>query len=331
LKSLLQISKQNLWLGLVLGLLTQVAFAQPKPKQKNPLKSQETEGFVSWGAQLNACNYFGDVPSGWLFTRPGLSVFALRKLSPRMQARLSFSWIWLDGDDFSGSTATSGTYARNLHFRNFVKELALTATYDFNRSFGKYLKRRWFSPYLVAGIALFHHNPQARTPADLGGLWVDLQALGTEGQGRPSYAAPYNKIQLAIPLGLGFKWRMGDRWDLGLEIVPRITFTDYLDDVSGEYPNMPDLGNPLAVRMSNRSLETIATFYDRPRDLETVFNNYGAPFFYTGIDGNTYTTLPNFRRGLSTRGNPNTLDFYIVSGFHLSYIMNVGLKCPKFN
>jgi hypothetical protein len=324
-------AKKYLWLSLGFWLMSQIVFAQPKPQQKNPLKSQETEGFVSWGLQLNACNYFGDIPAGLLFTRPGMSLFASRKLGPAMHARLSLSWHWLDGDDFSGSAVGSGTYARNLHFRNFVKEVALTATYDFNRSFGKYLKRKWFSPYLVAGIAVFHHNPQARVPADLGGNWVDLQALGTEGQGRVGYAQPYNKIQFAIPLGVGLKWRMNDRWDLGVEIVPRFTFTDYLDDVSGDYPEMADLGNPLAVRMSNRTLETIATFYDLPRDLEAVFANYGQPFFYTGLDGNTYSTLGEFRRGRSTRGNPKSLDFYLVSGFHLSYIMNVGLKCPKFN
>jgi hypothetical protein len=323
--------KKYLLSGFIVFLLIQTTFAQPKPKQKNPLKSQETEGFVSWGLQVSACNYFGDIPAGLLFTRPGMSLFASRKLSPALHARLSLSWIWLDGDDFSGSEVGSGTYARNLHFRNFVKELALTATYDFRRSFGKYLKRKWFSPYLVAGIALFHHNPQARVPAELGGNWVDLQALGTEGQGRVGYDQAYNKIQFAIPLGIGLKWRMNDRWDLGLELVPRFTFTDYLDDVSGDYPEMADLGNPLAVRMSNRTLETIATFYDRPRDLEAVFANYGQPFFYDGLDGNTYSTLVNFRRGRSTRGNPKSLDFYLVSGFHLSYIMNVGLKCPKFN
>jgi hypothetical protein len=36
-------------------------------------------------------------------------------------------------------------------------------------------------------------------------------------------------------MGLGVKWIYDDTWSLGLEINYRLTFTDYLDDVSIDY------------------------------------------------------------------------------------------------
>lgn len=298
-------------------------------KKTRALKPLVTEGYVSVGFQANAMNYFGDIPAGVLYTRPGASVFVSRKLSPTFHARLGFTWGRIQADDFS-SPETSGTYARNLHFRNDLKELSVQIVKDVIGSYGKHGKRAYFTPYFVAGIALVHSNPQAKLPTNLGNEWVDLQPLGTEGQGRSGYAQPYNKIQFVIPLGFGLKWKIDKRWDFGMEIVPRITFTDYLDDVSNEYPEMADLGNPLSVAFSNRTLELEAAVSGEARNFETITQGFGETYSYIGFDGLTYRTLESFRRGQSTRGNPNSKDFYFVTGFHLSYIVNVGLKCPQF-
>lgn len=316
-------------LFLLLGcwLISQPAFTQRLKKTK-ALPPKETEGYMSVGVQLQAMNYFGDVISTPLHTRPGLTVFVSRKISPKLHARLNLSWGRIQGDDFS-ATATTGVYARNLHFRNDLKELGGLLMYELKGSYGKHGKRADFSPYLIAGIALLHHNPQAKTPTEIANKWIDLQPLGTEGQGRPGYAQPYSKIQLVIPAGIGLRWKTDKRWDFAIEVVPRYAFTDYLDDVSGEYPDMADLGNPLAVSLSNRSVETVSALTRKEREMETILANFPIER-YTGFDGNTYTTLSSFKRGESTRGNPKTKDFYIVTGFHLSYIMNVGLKCPQF-
>ncbi len=287
-----------------------------------------TEGYVSVGFQLNAMNYVGDIPSDITFTRPGLSIFLERKLGPRTQARLSYTWGRILGDDFSASEE-SGTYARNLHFRNDIQELALLLTYDLVPSFGKYGRRALFTPYFIGGIALFHHNPQAKIPVEQGNDWVSLQPLGTEGQGRPGYDDPYGKIQFAVPLGLGFRFALTERLDFGIESAVRFTFFDYLDDVSNEYPELDELGNPLVAALANRTLEEVAARAGEPRDLEAAIARFGQET-YVGFDGQTYRTLGSFRRGQSTRGNPNTKDIYIVTGFHLKYIINVGLKCPDF-
>jgi hypothetical protein len=61
---------------------------------------------------------------------------------------------------------------------------------------------------------------------------VDLQPLGTEGQGLDGYDDKYNQLIAAIPLGLGLRFWLGDRISLLIEGSTRLLFTDYLDDVS---------------------------------------------------------------------------------------------------
>ncbi|MDX2301602.1 MAG: DUF6089 family protein [Microscillaceae bacterium] len=304
------------------------AEAQRKPSRSSSFPSRETEGYVSAGFQLNAMNYFGDIPSGVSFTRPGAGVFVMRKISPRSHLRLSLNWGRLEGDDFS-SAENSGTYARNLHFRNDIVELTLVNTWDLIGSYGKYRKRVPFTPFLFFGFGLIHHNPQAKIILNQSTEWVDLQPLGTEGQGRPGYDAPYSKIQLVLPLGVGFKWSVNERLDIAIESGIRFTFFDHLDDVSGEYPNLDDLGNPLAASLSNRTLESVSARTNSTRNLEQAIAQFGVDA-YIGFDGIRYETLGSFRRGESTRGNPSSHDLYFTTGIHFSYIINVGLKCPQF-
>ncbi len=319
----------QIFLCLVLFLALSPDTQAQRMRPSKPMKPSNTEGYVSAGIQVNAMNYTGDIPAGPNYTRPGIGAFISRKISPKLHIQLGAAWGRLEADD-AGTAPSNDTYARNLHFRNDLKEISLLAQWDVIGSYGKHFRRKGVSPYLYAGIALFHHNPQAKIPTAEGDAWVNLQPLGTEGQGRPGYAQMYSNIQIAVPVGFGFKFKLDQRWDMGIETGVRFTFFDYLDDVSGDYPDMADLGNPLAVAMSNRSLEPAAALSGELRDLDAIAARFGATENYTGFDGRTYRTVPSFRRGQSTRGNVNSKDMYFVTGVRLSYIINVGLKCPQF-
>ena len=90
---------------------------------------------------------------------------------------------------------------------------------------------------------MFNFNPQARkfdtnTPFDNDGNltnneWLDLQPLGTEGQYSSQYPEkdPYQLIQFAIPVGIGFKVSLSEKFSMAIEYGLRKTFTDYIDDV----------------------------------------------------------------------------------------------------
>jgi hypothetical protein len=87
----------------------------------------------------------------------------------------------------------------------------------------------------VIGVGVFHFNPQGIDPAT--GQWVNLRPLHTEGEGFTEYPdrKEYSLWQLNIPYGVGVKYWMSENFSLGLEIITRKTFTDYIDDVSTTY------------------------------------------------------------------------------------------------
>lgn len=101
---------------------------------------------------------------------------------------------------------------------------------------------RRFQPLLLLGVAGMHFKPQAeyidRNYVNRG--YVDLYDLNVEGTGLSSgiyKGAPpkYSLWQIVVPAGLGVRWDIGKRLSLGVEWLYRYTFTDYLDNVSGDY------------------------------------------------------------------------------------------------
>jgi hypothetical protein len=134
--------------------------------------------------------------------------------------------------------------ARNLHFRAKMSEFFVAAeiypTVFFERYEGLQGK---FRPYGLLGIGMFNFKPQTLYYSPNGTTrWVDLQPLRTEGQGMEEYAdrKMYKLTQLMIPMGFGAKYYINDNFYVGMELLHRKTFTDYVDDVSTTYIN-PDL------------------------------------------------------------------------------------------
>jgi hypothetical protein len=92
------------------------------------------------------------------------------------------------------------------------------------------------------------------------GQWIELQPLGTEGQETTKYndRKRYPLTQLCIPLGVGYKQQFDDVWAWGIETGVRVTFTDYLDDVSKDYVDDQIVGGNngfLAAALKDRSAE----------------------------------------------------------------------------
>jgi hypothetical protein len=89
-------------------------------------------------------------------------------------------------------------------------------------------------PFIMAGLALFHFTPYSSVANS--GRFVPIKDLHLEGQGfGDAYPKDFSLWQPAIPLGFGYRWDMGKHLNLGIEYLYRITFTDYLDGVSGKY------------------------------------------------------------------------------------------------
>lgn len=135
---------------------------------------------------------------------------------------------------------------RNLDFRSKVFE-AYTAVEVYplillNNNDPEYQPR--ITPYGVIGVGYFHFNPQGSLTVNGQKTWYDLRPLHTEGEGFAEYPErkEYSLDQINIPMGVGLKYALNDRFNLSAEILLRKSFTDYIDDVSTTYidPNLFD-------------------------------------------------------------------------------------------
>ena len=170
--------------------------------------------------------------------------------------------------------------ARNLNFKTSVLEFNVGA--EFNLSDPEIYNQY---PYIFIGLGVFHFNPYTK---DDNGKKTYLHPLSTEGEGLPEYPKrkPYSLTQLCIPLGIGFKMKLKEKWQLSYEFGYRIVFTDYLDDVSKTYV----------------SIETLSL---RKGDIagELSYRKVGVPFSEEGFP----------------RGNPKVKDYYFFTGLKLAF------------
>lgn len=124
---------------------------------------------------------------------------------------------------------------RNLSFQSKISEvyaaIEIYPTYFFEKYDG--LKGK-FRPYFLAGAGMYHFNPETK---DVDGSWVKVAPLHLEGQGFAQYpdSKPYKLTQMNILGGFGFKYYIKENAYIGLEILHRKLFTDYVDDVSHNY------------------------------------------------------------------------------------------------
>ena len=292
------------------------------------------------GFGLGTSNYYGDFAP---YRRPIASTFKMmrwsvagnytRHFTPRLAARASFTYARIAGDDYimnrDSKHESNIFYARNLHFRNDLKEFSVQGIFKLTPDNRSYDRRPQFGAYLFAGIALTAHNPKALD--SLNGSWVKLQPLGTEGQGNEGYKDKYSLVTFAIPVGIGVRYKINSRFDISAELGFRKTFTDYLDDAHGAYADPALFANdPLALTMSNRSQERIAVRKGADRT-ESLKKFVQVNYVGANPDGDPYAEMINqgFGRPGSDRGNSPTLkDNYLIGQIQIHYILPTQIKCP---
>lgn len=299
------------------------------------------------GFSVNALNYYGDlspspqrVSTDISFTRPGFGISYTRRFGPRYSVQAQFMYGIMSGSDAEsadpGDTSNGiYRYKRNLSFTNHIKELSVVAIIDLFENASTYMSRVKWTPYVYLGIATFLHNPQAIAPAtDLlgnalpeAGQSVDLQPLGTEGQNSALSSTdantgikPYSLLQVAIPFGIGARYRLNEVMDLSADLGFRYSFTDYLDDVSANYVNLSKLNGPLAQAMSYRTNE-ISGYPKNPSNSDLSDGSGGFVQVESGY-GSEYPT--------NKRGGRNDNDVYMVTSIRLTYIISPSYHKAKF-
>ena len=153
-----------------------------------------------------------------------------------------------------------------------------------------------FSAYLAAGISIFYQCPYAYNPFHYFGLptWVNLHPLETEG-------VRYHIIQPGIPFEAGFNFTIKKQYRIGWSITWTKTFTDYLDDVSGTYPN-PDVWQQLG--FSSQKQAEAAYFSNRA----TAASASGVGLDQYGLQG-------------EQRGDSKNLDSFLTTTVDAGYVI----------
>lgn len=340
--------------------------------------------YFTAGGGINSLNYFGDLApnpralsTDISFTRPAINLSFGQKFGDRYYWRTNFMWGRMSGSDFESAnleTVNANRHLRNHQFRNDIQELSFFMYYDFIRHAGNYQSRPPLVPYAFIGLSVFHHNPKGLVPEyfylnenpnsaialDAANTWVSLHKLGTGGQkadqdlrdeyrniyGRdlPSH---YSRVQIAIPVGLGVKYKINKDFEVALELSYRHLFTNYMDDMGGSLYVDPsaflkiyegDLDKAYtAMAMADRSME-LYHYYQQTEGLD--FQNVGERIYnnrinnvrlefdedgildgyrrHAGYGADSYSENPDT---WNMRGNPNNNDMFFVTNIRLTYII----------
>lgn len=238
------------------------------------------KGFSQYSSDLSlglgSMYYMGDIVQTAGFLRPGIGLQYRWGFNQWMSARVGILATGYGGDD----EATKANTGRGLTFVSPLNEASLQFVFNIlpedDRGYNKLI------PYVFAGGGLFQFNPKASRQGKL----IALQPLGTEGQyimiGQGK-ATPYRLVSYQAMGGLGVKYQLFDNLSVGFEAGYRKTFTDYMDDVSGNYAD---------------------------KDALQTFSGSNAVYF---------SDPTNSHNTGDKRGDDKKTDNYFVATFHFTY------------
>lgn len=241
---------------------------------------------IEIGPWIGVSQYFGDLHTE--LTLPDLlpaGGFGVRyNFDDRISAKGSLNYARLKASDVN----SINTYERQrgLSFYSNILEINAQAEFNFLTYIHGSDEYPW-TPYLHAGISGFAFSPKTRLGSD--SRVFDLRQFGTEGQ---AIGEEYGRFSWALSYGIGVKWDISYEWSINVEAGMRSTRTDYIDDVSGAYPD-----------------------FDVLRQTR----------------GNTAVGLSdptNNAQELRQRGNNKTKDSYITIGVGVMYYFG-RLACPE--
>ncbi len=178
------------------------------------LRAQEDYRF-DMGGGLGMTGYLGDANTANLWSNPSWDAELLFRymLNPRFAFKTNFYVGGLRGDSSKMTNVFPG--GETYKFSTTFYELGEMFEFNFfNYGMGEsYRKLKRFSPYITAGLGVT--------------AWTVDGKMGAA---------------FTIPLGVGVKYKLSERWNLGFEFIMKKTFSDRLDGDS--------LKDPLGIKSS---------------------------------------------------------------------------------
>ena len=258
-------------------------------------EAQQFKPNTEVGVLLGASYYLGDLNTTHFKNALPCGGLVIRKnIDRRFSYKAELLYLNVAADDLDNPTDTIAL-SRGLRFQSAIYELSGQIEFNFLPYQPGNALYTW-TPFVYTGVSFFHFNPQAENK---NGEWVDLQPLGTEGQGTSLFdRKEYSLTQVAIPIGGGVKIAVNPSFNIILEYGIRKTFTDYLDDVSTTFVGSITPTNSYPIEMDQDAIE--------------MSDPTG-----THVSGNQ-------------RGNPNKKDWYSFAGITLSFKLNNNTKACDY-
>lgn len=184
-------------------LLALMALALSAPAQDDP------EYRLEVGAGVGMMGYLGDFNGNLTKDlQPMVSLSGRYVFNPWMALRLNFSRGKMKGSSSDVDTYYPD-YAEDAYkFDNTLYDMAVT--YEYN-----------FMPY---GTGWDYRGSKRFTPFVFGGLGLAFADTSEK-----------SRVAFNIPIGLGVKYKLGERVNLGLEWAMHFTQSDWLDGVKDPY------------------------------------------------------------------------------------------------
>ena len=188
--------------------------------------------------------YFGELknPGDYIDTKVNLNFGLERKLNPKWSARSEITWYQIAGSDAEANDP--GRVQRNLSFKSNNFEVNAELMWGLFREGNRFYQRRKVNPYVFGGIGLSFINPKA----EYEGETYALRKYVTEG-------VEYSQIIFVLPAGAGLKFKIRPQFNVNLEAGYRLTFSDYLDDVSSIYIDRSNIEDPVREALIDRRVE----------------------------------------------------------------------------
>lgn len=160
-------------------------------------------GLHEIGAGLGAFNYTGELSPNFniSFYRPGGLLFYRFNISPVVSLRFAGAAGFLQANEKNNPDPVNAS--RAAQFSTTIGELAITLEYNFLNYRPKKETPYRYSPFFATGI----------------GMFVTEQSGGS----------------LAVPIGVGLKYKINKHLNLGLEFIARKTFTDKIDGIDSHF------------------------------------------------------------------------------------------------
>ncbi|BDD11110.1 hypothetical protein FUAX_35420 [Fulvitalea axinellae] len=198
-------------LALALALTLTVAVGLPTFGQKHEI-----------GIGGGIVNYTGDLQQSYRlkYSSPGINAFYRRNVSDAWSFR--FQLLLGQIREADAEPYDSFAFKRSAAFSDYFYEASVMAEY----TFFDYKSGRGFmdfSPYLFGGIGVMGYTGNS--------IWRQRNEDTGAWEGKKE---SHGQIALpTIPFGVGVKYSLNPRFELGIEFGARKVFTDELDNISG--------------------------------------------------------------------------------------------------